>query len=264
MSQESQEKPGGNTMNPPDKTRAGPKNQLYRWFFTLKMECLTASQLSQELKGLGCKEFTFQGEKGKEGFEHWQGVFSLKNKEYFGTVKNWFPNSIHLEPCKDWIKARKYCEKSETRIEGPYTEQSIFLEIITKLNTFQQKVVDDGLFDNDRTIWWYWDEKGGIGKSSFCKWAYVHLKAEVFKNSKSDNIAYAVSNNPKIIIFDLSRSIEGHINYGIIEDLKNGMVFSGKYESRTKVFNSPRIIIFANFEPDTRKMSMDRWNIQKF
>lgn len=69
--------------------------------------------------------------------------------------------------------------------------------------------------------------------------------------------------NSNTIIIDLSRSMEDHVPYEAIEDIKNGIFFSGKYESKMIVRNNPIVIIFANFEPDTSKLSKDRWVITK-
>jgi len=46
-----------------------------------------------------------------------------------------------------------------------------------------------------------------------------------------------------------------------LESIKNGLFFSGKYESTQVVMNSPHLIIFANEPPDKSKMSADRWHI---
>ena len=98
-SQKSQEKEGGNTRTP------SSKNQLFLWMITLPAKEESASQLSQELHTF-CKKFVFQKEKGEQtGYEHWQIYISLKQKEYFGTVKNLFPSAAHIEPVKDGWKA---------------------------------------------------------------------------------------------------------------------------------------------------------------
>lgn len=255
-SQTSQEKPTGNTKS------VGPQNQLYRWFFTLDYEELTASQLSQNLKGF-CKAFTFSGEIGKGGYKHWQGVFSLKNKEYFGTVKNLFPNTIHLEACKNWWAATQYCKKEETHIEGPYDEKYEFLNLPSKLFKWQQKVVDICLtVPNDRTINWFWDDKGCKGKTVLCKYLACTMGASIISNGCLKDIAYTLD-NPKIVCFNFTRSNEDHINYGAIEAVKDGLIFSSKYESRMKIFNSPHVFIFANFCPNRRFLSEDRWNIEE-
>lgn len=110
-----------------------------------------------------------------------------------------------------------------------------------------------------RKISWVYDEKGGSGKSMFARWL-VYCGAILFTTSKTADITYAY-NGQKIIIFDFSRSLEEHLNYGVIESLKNGMVFSSKYKSGMKVFKPPKIIVLANFPPVMNKMSLDRWDL---
>jgi len=53
------------------------------------------------------------------------------------------------------------------------------------------------------------------------------------------------------------------MNYGAIEQVKNGLVFSGKYESSMLIFNPPHVVIFANDTPDESMYSNDRWHIHK-
>lgn len=113
-----------------------------------------------------------------------------------------------------------------------------------------------------RKVLWYVDEIGNWGKTWLSNYLVAMKDAIVFSNGKSGDIAYAYRNN-KIVIFDFSRSQENFINYGVIEDIKNGRIFSGKYESCSKVFDIPHVICFSNFNPDTTKLSKDRWNIHK-
>lgn len=126
----SQDKPGGNTRPP------GLLHQHYRWCLTIPYKEITASCLSQHFKSIGCKKFTFQAEKGKTEtqYEHWQCEVSLETKQYFSAFQNLLGISkAHIEPTKDYFAAKNYCSKSDTRIEGPYTEESKFLKLITEL-----------------------------------------------------------------------------------------------------------------------------------
>ena len=88
-------------------------------------------------------------------------------------------------------------------------------------------------------------------------------EAVVLNNGKSADIAHALPREPKVVVFDLSRTMEGHINYDVIEQIKNGNVFSAKYESRAKHFPKPHVIIFANFEPNYAAWSDDRYDVVK-
>lgn len=68
----------------------------------------------------------------------------------------------------------------------------------------------------------------------------------------------------KIVIFDLPRCTLNRVNYAAIEDLKNGHIVNFKYETGSKIFNPPHVIIFANEPPeDLRLLSNDRWVIEK-
>lgn len=256
VSQKSQEKPEGNT-----KTSG---NQLYRWVFTLPIES-QASQLSELLAGF-CKEWYFQGEKGEEtGYEHWQGCLSLIKKEYFCGVKNLLPGKAHIEPCRDWFAAKNYSNKKETRIEGPYSHKTEFVDTLEYINMYGwQKDLIKELEEkpNDRKIIWFYDKIGMNGKTQLCKWLIVHRDAAYFDGGAKGDISYAYKGQ-KIVLFNFPRTKEGYVSYDSIESLKDGIFFSKKYESRTKVFNSPHVVVMANFKPELEKLSLDRWDLRK-
>lgn len=66
------------------------------------------------------------------------------------------------------------------------------------------------------------------------------------------------------VMFDIPRANRGAISYASLESIKNGMVCNTKYETGVKVFNSPHIVIFANFPPeDEDLLSADRWVISE-
>lgn len=49
-----------------------------------------------------------------------------------------------------------------------------------------------------------------------------------------------------------------------MESIKNGMFLSTKYLPKKKVLKeTPHVVVFANFKPDTIKMSLDRWTIDE-
>lgn len=48
-----------------------------------------------------------------------------------------------------------------------------------------------------------------------------------------------------------------------MEKLKDGAVFSPKYESQIiKLDKIPHVIVMANFKPQTKLLSEDRWDIR--
>jgi len=68
---------------------------------------------------------------------------------------------------------------------------------------------------------------------------------------------------PDIMVIDVPRSMLDYVSYPGIEELKNGVCCSSKYESTSLRFNPPHVIVFANAPPDYDKMSMDRWRVTK-
>ena len=113
-----------------------------------------------------------------------------------------------------------------------------------------------------RSVYWYWDSRGNTGKSFMVDWLVAFHKAVVFTHGKMHDIAHAYNHEP-VVCFDLSRTQEEKLDavYMALECFKNGRMFSGKYESTTKVFETPHVFVFANFAPDKTKLSEDRWKI---
>jgi len=112
-----------------------------------------------------------------------------------------------------------------------------------------------------RKVIWISDIRGNSGKTYFSKYLVSVMGAIRFENGKSNDIKHAY-NGQKIVIFDLSRSQEDHVNYEIIESIKNGINFSAKYDSRMKIFKPPFVLVFANFAPIYNKLSADRWCVR--
>lgn len=128
-----------------------------------------------------------------------------------------------------------------------------------KLWKWQQQVVDK--LNNPpvrREIIWVVDRETGNGKSSLSDYIEENFQnVQYFTNAKSADVAMALD-NPKIVIFDFALDQQERINYEIIECVKNGKVFSGKYHSCLKKFPIPHIIVFANRLPDTKRIAENR------
>lgn len=130
------------------------------------------------------------------------------------------------------------------------------------LNTVQKEILELLDQQNDRQVLWVTDINGGKGKTFLSKYMISKFKAQRFTNGRTRDIAFAYQLDNEYVIFDFSRSNEERINYQIIEDIKNGILFSSKYESKSLMFNPPKIVIMANFHPDSSKLSHDRWVVK--
>lgn len=135
-----------------------------------------------------------------------------------------------------------------------------------KLRKWQAQLL--GEMDNngpdDRSVYWVMDAKGGSGKTWFTKYMYrIDPEGTAWlQNGKTHDLIKIIvdqSVNLKLVMFDLCRSNEERINWDAIERIKNGMIMSTKYEVESTIIDSPAVVCFANFEPELKKLSTDRW-----
>ncbi|KAI0232162.1 hypothetical protein LSAT2_017480, partial [Lamellibrachia satsuma] len=68
---------------------------------------------------------------------------------------------------------------------------------------------------DDRKVIWYVDDAGNSGKTYLTKYLGKCMR---FENGKNAGVKYAY-NGQDIVVFDLSRSQETHVNYEVIEKL---------------------------------------------
>lgn len=117
---------------------------------------------------------------------------------------------------------------------------------------------------NRRKIIFIVDEVGNSGKSWFAHWYAQQKKeeAQVLLPGKKADMAFILKPNLKYLFLDAPRSKQGEfIQYDFLEDLKNGYVFSNKYESRIKTYAPMHVVVNMNERPDMTKLSEDRYDI---
>ena len=107
------------------------------------------------------------------------------------------------------------------------------------------------------------DRAGDQGKSWFARYfCDRHDDAMIIVPGKKADMAYVVREDCKTFFLDCPRSKQGeYIQYDFLEELKNGYLFSPKYESKVKSFNAPHVVVFMNESPDMEKLSADRYSI---
>lgn len=205
------------------------------------------------------------------GKKHLQGTVKFTSKKRLTTVNKLFPHT-HWECCKNIRKAIEYCSKEDTRVANStvYTNMKLpkSLKTLTTLRPWQQELYNVlQQPSNDRTINWYWEKKGNVGKSAFARYMVIKHNAFYICGTARDmkcGLASVSEKNygwfPELIILDIPRDSIG-CSYKGLEQIKNGIFYSTKYESGMLVFNPPHIVVFANEEPDIERMSSDRWNI---
>lgn len=120
---------------------------------------------------------------------------------------------------------------------------------------------------NDREIIFVVDKKGNGGKSWFVqyfKWRHDET-TQILRPTKKTDMAYTVETHNKVFIFDAPRSKQNeYLQYDMLEELKDGLVFSGKYFPVLKRWDHPvHVVVMMNEDPDMTKLSADRYKIIK-
>lgn len=107
------------------------------------------------------------------------------------------------------------------------------------------------------------DTVGNQGKSWFARYyCDMHERSQIIVPGKKADMAFVVDDSTRVFILDAPRSKQGEfIQYDFLEELKNGYVFSPKYESVLKKFKTPHVVVMMNERPDESKLSSDRFKI---
>lgn len=116
---------------------------------------------------------------------------------------------------------------------------------------------------DDRTIEFIVDSTGNNGKTWFAHWyASQNKDCQVLCPGKRADMAYILRSDIRVLILDAPRSKQGEfIQYDFLEDVKNGYVFSSKYESTIKRLKNVHLVVLMNEAPDLTKLSSDRFDI---
>lgn len=130
------------------------------------------------------------------------------------------------------------------------------------LRPFQQELVNliESIDRRSGKVIWIHDDKGQSGKTFLGKWFYADRNAYLVSNSTTANIACGW-NAEEIAIFDFSRDqgATERMNIDAVERISCGVMFSGKYNSRSKVSRGTKTICTANCPPPWHTLSVGRW-----
>ena len=237
-------------------------------------------ELPKVTKAVVSKEF------GKNKIHpHWQGYFELAERTSMKQLmaKILGHDGFHLEVAKGtenenvryvyamnksyeigWIVYRK-------NIKAPwdYNPQAYKFWKNFKLRDWQSEVLPYLIREDvdDRQILYIYDQEGNTGKTRLAEYLHIY-HAAIITGGKMADMKHAIarwseitSKYPTIIVVDICRS-EQERDYSGIESIKNGLFFSGKYESAMlHSAKKPNIVVFSNFPPEIKDLSRDRWKI---
>lgn len=249
-----------------------PSSQSRKWVITWNNYKVQDINILRQYFATQKCEFIIGQEVGESGTPHLQVWFQKKTPVRFSTLKKLFPK-CHIEKSKGTAEDNfKYCSKDgifESNIKCKSARHAKLLNKYkdVKWKNWQQSVID--LLEkkaDDRTINWYWETTGNVGKSFLAKYLVLKYNA-IIADGKKDNIFNQINGclesgtDISVVLLDVPRYNMDYVNYGCLEQIKNGMLYSGKYEGGVCLFDNPHLIVFANEPPEIGKMSSDRWNI---
>lgn len=211
---------------------------------------------------------------------HLQGYIEHKNAISFDTLKKIMPDA-HLEKARGTDKDNfNYCSK-EGKIalcnmkepisaEEEYDEYMHSIYDDVKWFNWQSQIIDIVNSKPDRrTVHWFWEHEGNVGKSFLVQYLDWHNNAIIANGKQSDvfnqykTFIEENKKQPTLALIDIPRSHKDYICYSTFEKIKDGVFYSGKYEGGKLRLVPHHLIVFANFEPDYSKLSEDRWKVHE-
>lgn len=128
---------------------------------------------------------------------------------------------------------------------------------------------------NDRKVYWIFDHVGNNGKTQFMKYCAINKPEKIMwlePNGTVRDMLHVINSNimnngwrGDTFIINLARSATTNSDmphvYKLIENLKDGIIMSTKYEGGQLMMPSPHVIVMSNCEPDRSRLSHDRWEI---
>lgn len=212
----------------------------------------------------------------EEKTKHLQIFIQYKSARRFSSMKKTFPRA-HIEIAKGSLKHNfEYCSKDGdflSNIDLRSPQDKIKEKVLNdeyknvEWHEWQSKVIDilNGKPDK-RKIHWFHERIGNAGKSYLCKYLALTRNVIIAEGKKADifnQVLTMLNKNetPKIILLDIPRTVNDYISYSAIEQLKNGFMYSGKYEGGVCIFPIPHVICFSNQSPHREALSEDRWDI---
>lgn len=215
------------------------------------------------------KKYRIQEEVGEDGTPHLQGFVEFNDAKSFLKMKK-ICAKAHWEKARNKKAAYNYCKKKETAIGRSWQKPKEVISKMKEPREWQKEVLHLLTKEpDDRTINWYWEPKGNTGKTTLAKHLCLTRDDTIYVSGKSADVKYGINIMKQedkeigVVIWDVPRSMEDYLNYEAIESVKNGIFFNTKYESGMCIFNSPHVIVLANFEPELDNLSEDRWKVTR-
>ena len=149
-----------------------------------------------------------------------------------------------------------------------YRKQKPQMDLTTTQLRLWQKQLLEKMVASQRQVIWVHGGMGNEGKSffqSYVETLYGYSRVvRLDICNKTGNILFALTRRPlqttDIFLFNDARSEDNHVNYTVLEYIKDGCATASKYGSNVIKFKTPNIVVvFSNRSPVRSHLSKDRW-----
>ena len=184
------------------------------------------------------------------------------------------PRTIHWEKAKGTPRENyEYCGKDGAFVAWGTGDKAKPYKVTIDLYPWELQLVDFLIKTeaDDRTIYWIWEPSGCAGKTTFQKYLitfYTDRRIIVLSGKAADMknaiVDYQKTNGalPEIILVNVLRSVDQQfVSFQGLEEIKDMLFYSGKYEGGMVCGPSAHLCIFANTPPALDKFSADRWKV---
>ena len=190
----------------------------------------------------------------------------------------------YKKKCKLGAKVEKLITKNGYHQESLRSEYKEALDLHLKkcVNSFPENLVfkpwqisllEEVKIPTERKIIWVVGKSCGEGKTwlqNYIRYKYGDRRVVkgISLQTKSGHITHALTKHPlataDIFLFNIAKCVDTftEINYEMLEGIKDGELFSSKYDSQRIKVKTPNIVmVFSNDEPNTGKLAKDRWKL---
>lgn len=194
------------------------------------------------------------------------GKLSTKGVSYATLVSDLLSdNRANAQLSDKYIRNKRNIDEIVSSIRELRVRHTRYVELLKcSVSEWQSECIVHLSCQNRRQICWYVDSVGNQGKTFLAHLLYYCYQYDLFDGiTSARDLCMMISDHPVGFVIDVTRSDASHFSYQTLEMLKNGYVMTGKYMGTRRLFCPVPVIVFANFEPDTSKLSLDRWCIHR-
>ena len=271
-----------------------PRSNLYGSRWTLVVHGGTDAQLERLVSFFQSDEITCAAvayETGKQGIHpHWQVYFETAERSRLKMRINQILDSedFHLEVARGTKNANlkyvyavnkehqigwvRYAKNAPEPVGFCRRKRDNLLWLRQNMAPWQREIHERVMGQSTfRDILWVWEPIGNTGKTYLAKFLH-YFHGAILTGGRGADMKHAIArwkqitgHYPVTIIIDLARSdLINDEGFRAIQQMKNALFFSGKYDSgMVAAVNPPHIVIFANVPPTKERMSLDRWDVRR-